>query len=88
MCIARLLESIISHLVIMLKRKGDIFVPKIRKRLGQFTDIPATNFAPVSDTSSAIDSDAVDRLRAMIGERQDETVEILRTWLEDSEERA
>jgi flagellar M-ring protein FliF len=30
----------------------------------------------------------VDRLRAMIGERQEETVEILRSWLEESEERA
>ena len=32
-------------------------------------------------------SDPVERLRTMIGERQDETVEILRSWLEDSEER-
>ena len=30
--------------------------------------------------------DPVDRLRAMIGERQEETVEILRSWLEDKEE--
>ena len=29
----------------------------------------------------------VDRLRAMIGERQEETVEILRSWLEESEEK-
>ena len=29
----------------------------------------------------------VDRLRSMIGDRQEETVEILRSWLEDSEER-
>jgi flagellar M-ring protein FliF len=28
----------------------------------------------------------VDRLREMISERQDETVEILRSWLEDKEE--
>lgn len=33
-------------------------------------------------------ADPVDRLRAMIGERQEETVEILRGWLEDEEERA
>lgn len=32
--------------------------------------------------------DPVDRLRLMIGERQDETVEILRSWLEGEEERA
>jgi flagellar M-ring protein FliF len=30
--------------------------------------------------------DPVDRLRMMIGERQEETVEILRSWLEDKEE--
>ncbi|MGR3761334.1 flagellar basal-body MS-ring/collar protein FliF [Roseobacteraceae bacterium NS-SX3] len=30
----------------------------------------------------------VDRLRAMIGERQEETVQILRGWLEENEERA
>jgi flagellar M-ring protein FliF len=29
----------------------------------------------------------VARLRALIGERQEETVEILRTWLEGEEER-
>ncbi len=32
--------------------------------------------------------DPVERLRSMIGERQEETVEILRTWLEDKEENA
>jgi flagellar M-ring protein FliF len=37
--------------------------------------------APMSD-------DPVDRLRSMIGERQEETVEILRSWLEDKEESA
>ncbi|KRS11301.1 flagellar M-ring protein FliF [Roseovarius atlanticus] len=34
------------------------------------------------------DQDPVERLRAMISERQDETVEILRSWLEGEEERA
>jgi flagellar M-ring protein FliF len=34
------------------------------------------------------DENPVDRLRAMIGERQEETVEILRNWLEDKEENA
>lgn len=32
-------------------------------------------------------ADPVERLRSMIGERQDETVEILRGWLEDKEEK-
>lgn len=32
--------------------------------------------------------DAVDRLRAMIGERQEETVQILRSWLQEEEETA
>jgi flagellar M-ring protein FliF len=34
------------------------------------------------------EQDPVERLRAMISERQDETVEILRSWLEGEEERA
>ena len=33
-------------------------------------------------------ADAVERLRALISNRQEETVEILRNWLEDKEERA
>lgn len=40
------------------------------------------------DRIGANGSDPVDRLRNMIGERQDETVEILRNWLEDKEETA
>jgi len=35
----------------------------------------------------AASEDPVDRLRAMIGDKQEETVEILRSWLEESEER-
>jgi flagellar M-ring protein FliF len=38
--------------------------------------------------ASGISDDPVERLRAMIGERQEETVEILRSWLEDKEESA
>ncbi len=38
--------------------------------------------------AGALPDDPVDRLRAMIGERQEETVEILRSWLEDKEENA
>jgi len=55
---------------------------------GGFEDLPALNFASAGDNMSEASSDPVDRLRTMIGERQEETVEILRTWLEDSEERA
>lgn len=33
-------------------------------------------------------ADPVERLRQMIAERQDETVEILRSWMEDREENA
>jgi len=40
-----------------------------------------------TDGASAISADPVDRLRNMIGERQEETVEILRGWLEDKEEK-
>jgi flagellar M-ring protein FliF len=39
---------------------------------------------PILQKSS---DDPVDRLRSMIGERQEETVEILRGWLEDREEK-
>ncbi len=41
----------------------------------------------LADLDSAPISDPVERLRALIGERQSETVEILRSWLEDSEEK-
>lgn len=37
--------------------------------------------------SASPSDDPVERLRGMIGERQEETVEILRSWLEDKEER-
>jgi flagellar M-ring protein FliF len=35
-----------------------------------------------------MNEDPVDRLREMIGERQEETVEILRSWLEENGEKA
>ena len=38
--------------------------------------------------NTEIAADPVDRLRALIGERQEETVEILRNWLEEKEENA
>lgn len=53
-----------------------------------FDGLPAMNFASAGNESSGSATDPVERLRAMIGERQEETVEILRSWLEDSEERA
>ncbi|MFK7744703.1 MAG: flagellar basal-body MS-ring/collar protein FliF [Roseobacter sp.] len=43
---------------------------------------------PDLNIGSPMSDDPVDRLRNLIGERQDETVEILRTWLEDKEESA
>lgn len=54
---------------------------------GGFPDLPALSFATAPDGQAEASADPVDRLRSMIGERQDETVEILRSWLEDSEER-
>jgi len=62
-------------------------------REGQFTPAPELSVAgpALSGTAvAAIGSDGenpVDRLRALIGERQEETVEILRSWLEESEEK-
>jgi len=41
---------------------------------------------PDLNIGSASNDDPVERLRGLIGERQDETVEILRSWLEDKEE--
>ncbi|WP_298921818.1 flagellar basal-body MS-ring/collar protein FliF [uncultured Roseobacter sp.] len=41
---------------------------------------------PELPMGGGLSEDPVDRLRAMIGERQEETVEILRSWLEDKEE--
>lgn len=48
-------------------------------------------FAPLSDLpmmGGGPSEDPVQRLRDMIGERHEETVEILRSWLEENEERA
>lgn len=44
--------------------------------------------AAVGTLAAQSGDDPVERLRGMIGERQEETVEILRTWLEGEEERA
>ncbi|OCX65739.1 flagellar M-ring protein FliF [Thioclava sp. SK-1] len=40
------------------------------------------------DDSAAADADPVDRLKRMIEERRGETVEILRSWMDEKEERA
>ena len=62
---------------------------------GQFEALGGPNmdsdFSPaIADPPalSAAPADPVERLRAMIGERQEETVEILRSWLEESGENA
>lgn len=59
-----------------------------KKDTGDFESLPSMNMASVPDALEPVSADPVDRLRAMIGERQEETVEILRSWLEDNEERA
>ncbi|MFD1343547.1 flagellar M-ring protein FliF, partial [Litorisediminicola beolgyonensis] len=51
-------------------------------------------FAPLAPVAAKVedaardpgDEDPVDRLRGLIGERKDEAVEILRSWLDDPEE--
>lgn len=51
-------------------------------------------FAPMGDGGlpelgmGGMSEDPVDRLRSLIGERQEETVEILRSWMEEREESA
>lgn len=50
-------------------------------------DLPALSFASADSGGGAVSADPVDRLRSMIGDRQEETVEILRSWLEENEER-
>ena len=64
---------------------------------GEIADAQGQNFSPlparadqdgaVPAITSAKGEDAVGRLRAMIGDKQEETVEILRSWLEESEEK-
>lgn len=46
------------------------------------------NALPDLAIGSPMADDPVDRLKTLIGERQEETVEILRSWLEDKEEKA
>ncbi|EEX09224.1 flagellar M-ring protein FliF [Ruegeria lacuscaerulensis ITI-1157] len=66
-------------------------VGEIEDAAGQeLTQLPA---APEQGSTTpaiaqARSEDAVARLRSMIGDKQEETVEILRSWLEESEEKA
>lgn len=58
---------------------ADVFEPiGLAPRRGGSAGLPAIAETP---------ADPVQRLRAMIADRREETVEILRNWLEDSEER-
>ncbi len=62
---------------------------------GEIAAADAQDFAPLPDAAqpnvpaiaAARGEDPVDRLRAMIGDKQEETVEILRSWLEEGEEK-
>lgn len=54
---------------------------------GDISALPPMSFANGTDEMAAVTDDPVNRLRAMIGERQEDTVEILRSWLEENEER-
>ena len=61
-----------------------------------FEDLPVISDGPDfggmglvdCDMSSPSGEDPVDRLRNLIEERKTETVEILRSWLEDDKEKA
>lgn len=50
---------------------------------GQFGDLPDLPGLPDMSGGDSNSNDPVDRLRTMIGERQEESVQILRTWLEE-----
>ncbi|WP_425071609.1 flagellar basal-body MS-ring/collar protein FliF [Sagittula sp. S175] len=62
--------------------------------LGGFGDLPMMGDGPdfsgmgMMDFDGGGDEDPVDRLRNLIQERKTETVEVLRTWLEEDKERA
>ncbi|MEL7092273.1 MAG: flagellar basal-body MS-ring/collar protein FliF, partial [Pseudomonadota bacterium] len=56
--------------------------------LGDLPALPAMNTPDAMGALSADAADPVERLRNMIGDRQEETVEILRSWLEEKEEQA
>lgn len=73
------------------------FVPKIAPPPGSLPELPmATPDFPMATTAEPMgmggpmqfDEDPVARLKNLIEERQDETVEVLRTWIETPEETA
>lgn len=64
---------------------GAFDLPPLNMGSGFDDDMPSF---PELPTMGGDSNDPVERLRNMIGERQEETVEILRSWLEDKEERA
>ncbi len=53
-----------------------------------FADSPSSETLPAMSKPGAtpVEGDPVDRLRALIADRQEETVEILRSWLEEPKE--
>ncbi|MEO1650438.1 MAG: flagellar M-ring protein FliF C-terminal domain-containing protein, partial [Pseudomonadota bacterium] len=69
---------------------GGSDLPPLTGEIGSSSDpLPDLPMMPAFDgggTGMGAGADPVDRLRAMIGERQEETVEILRSWLEEKEE--
>lgn len=60
------------------------FTPMGMSLVGE--DAEAENIPGLPDLTDTASDDPVERLRALIGERQEETVEILRNWLEGEEE--
>ena len=64
---------------------GDFDLPSfdIGSDLSELPDLPMGGGA----AGGSMSEDPVDRLRSMIGDRQEETVEILRSWLEEKEEK-
>ena len=59
---------------------------EIENEAGQFDSMGGMGGLPALGGGGG--DNPVDRLREMIGERQEETVQILRGWLEENEERA
>lgn len=62
----------------------DLKLPDLKLGNSTSNDPDTLTDLPMIPASASLDP--VDRLRSMIGERQEETVEILRSWLEDKEE--
>ncbi len=74
---------------------GEAFSGDVASDEFELPDLPmisdfGENGGDLSDLNiaSPMSNDPVERLRTMIGERQEESVEILRSWLEDKEESA